>query len=348
MSNEVLAAADFYRLAMSPEDRERLPRYRHLLDALALSRVANELLDAAPPEQRNPMLVLAALHFNALLGEPTLTPLYEAISEVEPEVFAQGVVGALERDPTLVSAHLHRRTQTNEPGRSAILGQVLRALALRGPSDVHLIDVGTSMGLNLYPDFYRTNSGDDDDLLNFEVLGLTGPLLDSPLPVIHHRVGIDLNPLDPQKSDDVDWLKACLWPEEPARRRRLETTLEAMTSWPPALRVRGAASDVIDDVIDACLPDATPVVFHSWVASYFSHADQVAWRETMIRHASSRAVWAYFEYPPAVKGLDPPAASTASPRLGGSQIVVAEDARGQASWGWTHPHGRWIALSPPA
>jgi hypothetical protein len=88
VSNEVLAAADFYRLAMSPEDRERLPRYRHLLDALALSRVTNQLLDAAPPEQRSPMLVLAALRFNALVGEPTLTPLYEAISEVEPEVFA--------------------------------------------------------------------------------------------------------------------------------------------------------------------------------------------------------------------------------------------------------------------
>jgi hypothetical protein len=108
------------------------------------------------------MHVRATLHFNALVGEPTLTPLYEAISEVEPEVFAQGVVDVLERDPTLVSAHLHRCTQTNEPGHSAILGQVLRALALRGASDVH------------------------------------------------QRVGIDLNPLDPQKSDDVDWLKACL------------------------------------------------------------------------------------------------------------------------------------------
>ena len=50
MGNEVLAAADFYRLAMSPEDRERLPRYRHLLDALALSPVADQLLDEAPPE----------------------------------------------------------------------------------------------------------------------------------------------------------------------------------------------------------------------------------------------------------------------------------------------------------
>jgi hypothetical protein len=31
------------------------------------------------------------------------------------------------------------------------------------------------MGLNLYPDFYRTNSGDDGDLLNFEVLELAEP-----------------------------------------------------------------------------------------------------------------------------------------------------------------------------
>ncbi len=347
MSNEVLGADVFYRHALSPEDRERLPRYRHLLDALALSPVATQLLDATPPEQRNPMLILAALHFNALNGEATLAPLYEAIGEVDPEDFAQGVVGALERDPTLVSGHLHRRTQTNEPGRSAILGQVLRALADRGTSDVHLIDVGTSMGLNLYPDFYRTNSGDDGDLLNFEVLELAEPLVDTPLPAIHQRVGIDLNPLDPQTSDDVQWLKACLWPEEPLRRRRLEAMLEAMFSWPPASRRRGSALDVIDDVIDSCPSGATPVVFHSWVAAYFSRADQVTWRETMIRHTRSRAIWVYFEYPPAVKGLNPPAATAASPRPGGSQIVVTECGREQASWGWTHPHGRWIALSPP-
>ena len=347
MSSEVLGAAVLYRHALSPEDRERLPRYRHLLDALALSPVATQLLDAAPPEQRNPMLILAALHYNALNGEATLAPLYEAIGEVDPEDFAQGVVGALERDPTLVSGHLHRRTQTNEPGRSAILGQVLRALALRGTSDVHLIDVGTSMGLNLYPDFYRTNSGDEGDLLNFEIHELAEPLLESPLPAIHERIGIDLNPLDPQRSDDVQWLKACLWPEEPLRRRRLETMLAVMASWPPAQRLCGSALDVIDEVIDSCPSDATPVVFHSWVAAYFSHAEQVAWREGMLRQTMSRAIWVYFEYPPAVKGLTPPSATDRSPRKGGSQVVVTEIGREQASWGWTHPHGRWIALSLP-
>ena len=347
MSNDVLAAADFYRLAMSPEDLDRLPRYRRLLEALAQSPVAAQLLDAAPREQRNPMLVLAALHFNALVGEATLTPLYESISEIDPDDFAKGVVSALERDPTLVSAHFHRRTQTNEPGRSAVLGQVLKALALRGTRDVHLIDVGTSMGLNLYPDFYSTNSGAPEDLLNFEVLELAGPLLEAPFPAIHQRVGIDLNPLSPGMSDDVRWLKACLWPEEPLRARRLEAVLAAMASWPSAQRLRGSALEVIDDVIDSCRADATPVVFHSWVAAYFNHADQVAWLETMIRHTRSRAVWVYFEYPLGVKGLRPPSALTPSPRSGGSQIVVTERAGVPVSWGWTHPHGRWIALSPP-
>ena len=347
MSNEVLAADVFYRMAMSPEDLERLPRYRHLLDALARSSVARQLLDAAPAEQRHPMLVLAALHFNALRGDAELAPLYEAISQIDPEEFARGVVEALERDPTLVSAHLHRRTQTNEAGRSAILAQVLRALALRGVDDIHLIDVGTSMGLNLYPDRYRTNGTDADDLLNFNVDVLANTLLESPLPAIHERVGIDLHPLDPHDDDDVQWLKACLWPEEPLRRRRLEAMLAAIDSWPAARRVKGSALDVIDGVIDSCPRDATPVVFHSWVAAYFSDDDQVAWRRAMMRHSRERAIWIYFEYPPAVRGLGSPVNATPSPRKGGSQIVVTERGRDQVSWGWTHPHGRWIAMNPP-
>ena len=134
----------------------------------------------------------------------------------------------------------------------------------------------------------------------------------------------------------ADFYRLAMSPEDRERLPRYRHLLDAL-----------ALSRVANELLDACPPDATPVVFHSWVAAYFSRADQVAWRETMIRHTSLRAAWAYFEYPPAVMGLDPPAAATASPRLGGSQIVVTEDARGQAPWGWTHPHGRWIALSPP-
>jgi hypothetical protein len=90
-----------------------------------------------------------------------------------------------------------------------------------------------------------------------------------------------------------------------------------------------------------------PVIFHSWAAAYFSPEDQVHWRERIMSHVRTRALWVYFEHPWCVKSLEPPAATAASPRAGASQIVVCELGDDPAHWGWAHSHGRWISFSPP-
>ena len=64
-----------------------------------------------------------------------------------------------------------RTVQTNEVGRSAILGPALTYAAPNGP--VQLIDVGCSAGLNMLCDRYR---------LDYGVHGVTGPD-DSPVHV---------------------------------------------------------------------------------------------------------------------------------------------------------------------
>jgi hypothetical protein len=351
VSERAFDAAKFYRRSLSLEDRARLPYYGQLIDALADSPVACDLLKEARPEQRNPMLVLAALHYGALCGDEVLDPLYDAIGVVAPEEFASQVVARLEALPELVRDQLHRATQTNEPGRSAVMAAVLRELKTRGVHDVHLIDVGTSMGLNLYPDLYRVNINDhdhdDDDASALSMLDLYGTVGEGALPTIHQRIGIDLNPLDPDELDDVRWLDACLWPEEPERAARLRAALEQMHSWPTATRLKGSALDLIDEVVASCSSAATPVIFHSWVASYFSLNEQRVWRERVMQHVTNGALWIYFEHPLSVAGLRPPPSHIESPRHGGTQIVVSEVASEPASWGWSHPHGRWIALAPP-
>lgn len=336
-----------YRHGLAPEDRERLPYYRNLLECLSASPLARQLLDEIPLDQRNPMLVLAALHFSALSGDALLSPLYREISNSDPRAFAMDVVSALETRPELVRNHLSRKTQTNEPGRSAVLAQLLRELAARGLSDVHLIDVGTSMGLNLFPDRYHVNADVANDPLSLELIDLWGGLVEGPLPVIHQRIGIDLSPLDPQNEEDVRWLEACLWPEEPIRTWRLRQILRDMNSWPEVERIRGSALEVIDAVLESCSKDGIPIIFHSWAAAYFNHDYQVAWREKMLRHTRERALWIYIEFPKSVGGLAPPDAPTPAPRSGASQIVVTESGREPASWGWSHSHGRWIALDCP-
>ena len=340
-------AGDTYRRSFAPEDRERHPRYAALVDALATSELARQLLNEAPLEQRNPMLVLAALHFAALGGDETLAPLYSSIARVEPEIFARAVRRRLEEHPALVRDQLHRMTQTNEPGRSAVLVGVLRELEARAMHDVHLIDVGTSLGLNLYPDFYRVNvtSALDPAALLVEYLSDGGAA--GTLPTVHQRIGIDLNPLDPNSPDDVRWLEACLWPEAPERIDRLHTLVDRMHTWPPATRLTGSALECIDDAVASCSKGATPVIFHSWVAAYFSPDDQVRWRERVLHHVRRGAAWIYLEHPTYVRGLTPPNDVRPSPRSGGSQVVVSEPRREPTSWGWAHAHGRWSALTPP-
>jgi hypothetical protein len=250
------------------------------------------------------MLVLAALHYHALRADHDLAPLYTDMAALTPDAFAHAVTAVLERRPSLVRGELHRSTQTNEPGRSAVLATILGELSGRGVSDVHLIDVGTSMGLNLYPDYYRVNEDDTEGVvLTMEYLG--EHQTSSPLPRIHQRIGIDLNPLDPENADDVLWLKACLWPEQPERIARFDEVLDEMVLWPKATRLRGSAVDLIDEALELCGPEAMPVIFHSWAAAYFSPEDQVHWRERIMSHVRTRALWVYFEHPWCVKSLEP-------------------------------------------
>ncbi|MHB1208216.1 MAG: DUF2332 family protein [Acidimicrobiales bacterium] len=348
MSERPFDAASAYRRSFSPEDRARHPRYGALIDALSNSETARHLLGEAPPEQRNPMLVLAALHYAALEGDPVLAPLYERINLTSPDDFASTVRARLEAAPHLVRRQLGRTTQTNEPGRSAVLVGVLRELRARGVEDVHLIDVGTSLGLNLYPDYYRINDPDANDpaALEVEYLGACGS--DGALACIHQRIGIDPNPLSPDVPDDVRWLEACLWPEAPERAARLYELVGRIRTWPPATRLAGSALERIDEALAACEPGPTPVIFHSWVAAYFSLDEQARWREKVLDHVSRGAIWIFLEHPEYVGGLTPPLDAVASPRRGGSQVVVARRNHGVSPWGWAHPHGRWIALSPPA
>jgi len=336
-----------YRRSLSPEDRDRLPRYAALIDALAESEVACRLLGEAPSGQRNPMLVLAALHFAARAGDEVLAPLYATIATIEPSIFARYTVDRLEKTPSLVRDQLHRMTQTNEPGRSAVLVSVLRELRARGVRDVHLVDVGTSMGLNLYPDLYRINVSGSRDPAALHADYLTPHGTEGNPARIHQRIGIDPNPLTPDSIDDVRWLEACLWPEEPARIERLHALVEEMRAWPPATRLAGTALERIDEAVALCTPGATPVIFHSWVAAYFSIDEQARWRERVMDHVATGATWVFLEHPDYVRGMAPPADRLSSPRPGGSQVVVAESFRQPAPWGWAHPHGRWIALASP-
>lgn len=339
-----------YHYSFSPDDHDRLPFYSALLRALESDDLALDVLAAVPEEQRNPMLVLAALHLAALRGHSVLAPIYSGARHgdlPDPVSAARTVLGVFHDDPGLVRDELHRRTQTNEPGRAAVLQAVIVEVARRSGEQINLIDVGTSAGINLYLDYFPVRSVDDGEPLTLVCEDLTTVDRRQALPDIVSRVGIDLSPLDLHDDDDRLWLRACLWPEENRRHVRLDAVIEARHSWPVATVLTGDALDCLSDALSLGRPGITTVVVNTWAVAYFSKAAQRTYFDEMVRRCASGAVaWVSIESPFTV-AWPAPSGEGAPPRKGGSQILATLPGAAPSTWGWCHPHGHWLWLKVP-
>ncbi|TDB74720.1 DUF2332 domain-containing protein [Micromonospora sp. KC721] len=222
------------------------PTYECLSLAVSRDDELLTLVETLPPDKRQPNLLFGVVR---LLGGPVH----------DPAAFRDFTVA----NWPAVETELHARaTQTNEPGRCAVLLPVLAAL----PQPLALLEVGASAGLCLYPDRYAYRYGDHllgagAPVLTCAVTGMAPP---SRLPEVAWRAGLDLNPLDITDPVDVDWLDALIWPEHEHRRARLRAAAAVATAEPPLL-VRG---DLVDDLpaLAARAPaGATLVVFHTSV-----------------------------------------------------------------------------------
>lgn len=339
-----------YHFAFTREDHDRLPFYSALMIALENDLVAQELLAWVRVEQRNPMLVLASLHLAALRGHSVLTPIYRDARQgllTDPEGAARRVVDVVNAEPELVRAELHRSTQTNEPGRSAIFQAVIALIAPQNHATINLIDVGTSAGINLYFDQFPVRARDDDNPLTLVCRDETPVNRTLPLPEVLSRVGIDPSPLDLAVEDDRLWLQACLWPEEPRRLARLDAIIAQRSSWPSTTVLRGTVAQRLGDTIALGDPSSLTVVINSYVAAYLSEEDQMAYFEDMVeRCRDGNVAWISLESPFMVKW---PTSSTSSEsaRQGATQVLVTRPGQSPRSWGWCHHHGLWLALEPP-
>lgn len=252
-------------------------------------------LDALPGTKRQPNLFLGAIRYldGPLVGGPGFLAWVEQNGD------------AVER---LI---LSRSTQTNEPGRCAVLAPVLASL----PQPVVLGELGASAGLCLLPDRY--------------------PWLDAPGLVVADRWGLDANPLDASDPDDARWLRALVWPGEDAREARLVAAL-AVAAEDALEVVRGVLPDdlgwfLAETVRRAEAAGATPVVFHSATLAYLARAD----RDAVVAEIRASGVrWVSFEGPTVVTEL-----RGRVPDDGRPHFVLALDGEPVAR---CSPHGAWV------
>ena len=337
-----------YRYCLNEEDRSRLPFYDALVNALGSDTTSLELLASVPVEQRNPMLVLATLQLASFRGHEVLTPLYDSVRRGETYDTASAaarVVDVVRNDPDLVRRELHRYTQTNEPGRSAVLQAVIARLSQRHPGPVNLVDVGTSASINLFLDKFHVASSDDGDPLTLVCRDLGGVDRSLALPYVASRVGIDIAPLDLGNDDDRLWLESCLWPEEHRRQRRFEAIADAWPTWPPFEVLTGTAVSRLDDALALGPAQNLTIVINTWAAFYFSEAEQPEYYDMMsARCSNANVAWISVESPYGIS-WPTPASVSVPPQNGGAHVLVTEPGGVPTSWGWCHHHGQWLWLA---
>ncbi|MBT9595002.1 MAG: DUF2332 domain-containing protein [Vitreoscilla sp.] len=279
--------------AFARQDCSTEPLYAALALALAARPPLLGLLQAAPPTQRRPTLLLAALHDRLLaLAEagaplPPLAAYYPSLGGVRPPDSSLGVAleaFVAEHGGALRETIATQRTQTNEIGRSAVLWPALAEISRRhGGRPLALFDFGCSAGLNLSVDGFQVAYSGAATL----AVGPGAPaaprvacrLVGGVPPwtpwTIAHRQGVDLAPIDLDDTGALRWLRACLWPSEHERATRFEQAVAlARAARHPVVRSDDGIS-VLARWLSHLPAGVTPVMFNSWVLAYFT-GDELA------------------------------------------------------------------------
>jgi hypothetical protein len=163
--------------------------------------------------------------------------------------------------------------QTNEVRRSAcLLPGFQRVFEYGGQLPLYLIEIGSSAGLNLLFDFYfydykngqTIGSLDSNVHIICQARGNQEVPIGTTFPKIAARIGVDLNPIDPNDEDAVLWLKALIWPEHSERRELLERAISAASKY-PINHIAGDGIGLLPGLLQQVPDNVTPCVFHSFI-----------------------------------------------------------------------------------
>lgn len=277
--------------------------------AVVESAAAQKLLAELPEMKRQPNLVFAAARF--LSG-----PHDDAAWALDTADGAAFIAFLTQRWDQIRPIILERSTQTNEAGRCAIHNLLYAEIS--GP--IALIEVGHSAGLTLIPDHYSYRYVDESGEeiaradpsegpsaveLTCELRGDLPQTWSAPtsVPQIVWRAGIDLNPLElnPETEagrDQIQWMKALIWPGHEHRARILPHAAAAAAE----ARAKGPWVSVTGDLLKELpalveraereAPRATIVVIHTAVIAYLPDPSEF---ETLIDSLGSRVRWQALE-----------------------------------------------------
>ncbi|MBX2873904.1 MAG: DUF2332 domain-containing protein [Saprospiraceae bacterium] len=266
------------------ECRGKSPLYYQLAQAVAQEPYLLELAKHARARQPAPNLFFGAVHYLLLLdSSQRLAQHYPSIcKEVSKEIpLALFLDFCKKKEAEIIHLLRDRIVQTNAINRTAYLMPIASSI-FEDSSDLNLIDIGCSSGLNLNFDQYQYHYkghgiiGEGNVRISTDILEGTLPPF-SAIVNVNQKIGIDQNPLDLEIAENANWLKALIWPDLLERFERMEAAIRlAKTSSLSLLK----ASQISDfrEVIDS-IPQAEPLlVYHTHVLYQFSKTERLAFR----------------------------------------------------------------------
>jgi hypothetical protein len=287
------------------EDARRMgsPLYAHLAVAIDGDEGLKALTAKRRPGQPAANLLLAAVHYLLLKGDPH--PLRNHYATLGGGAPIEGVFPVFQDFATRHEAALRqlietRVTNTNEVGRSAILRAGFAALAQDEGAKLNLIEIGPSAGLNLNWDKYgvryhregatvATALPDSGLVLDCEIKGDAMPPTE-PLPHLGRRLGLELHPVDLTNDDDRSWLRALVWPDQPQRLARLDAAIAAFLRAPAQVR-GGDALALLPEALAQMPRDEAVCVYHTIVTYQFSAAMREGLEALLTAASLRRPVW---------------------------------------------------------
>jgi len=285
-----------------PREFTTSPLYRCLSRTVAATGQLLDLACQGRPGQYPTFLFFGAVHLLLLAGtEHPLARFYPSLAgerALPPEGAGPALVSfGRDHAAELAETIRTRLVQTNQVQRAIGLRLGLSVIADEVSGPVHVIEVGTSAGLNLrfgrYG--YRLNGrrfGDPASPVQLaaECHGQQPePDLDRQ-PAIASVLGIDLQPVDPAEPAERAWLQALVWPENHRQRALLTTALELAAADPPPI----LAGDVIDVLpgIAGALPAGQPrVVFHAATRMHVPTSRLAAFDAAIERAGDTGPLW---------------------------------------------------------
>ena len=258
--------------------------------------------DPGPSADSIPLRLCGGLHALVLTGaDETLAGHYPPTGEIAPP--GEVIANALITHEDYLIEWMKSPPQTNEVSRSAVIWPAFMTLAGRVNMPLRLLEVGASGGLNLnaHRFSYRLGTikcGVENSPLRLEPKW-HGTEPDFADVNVASSEGCDINPLDPASDHDALRLRAYVWPDQRARKERLNSALQIARNHPVPVERADAvdwlSQKLADPIMDVC------TVIYSTIAWQYMPDDARAAGKAVIIEATSRATedaplaWVRFE-----------------------------------------------------